>query len=84
MCETLREMTARGTTPSWMYRTSHDLGTSILRLRISALAHFMVVCDAEAAHTILMDTKTEKPRTFYKPMTQVTDGFTTIFTKKTY
>lgn len=84
MRETLREMTARGTPPAWLYRTRHELGTSIFRLHIPALEHFMVVCDAEAARTILMDTQAEKPQFFYKPMAQVTDGFATIFTKKTY
>ena len=84
MRETLREMTARGTPPGWLYRTRHELGTSVFRLRIPALEHFVVVCDAETARTILLDTKAEKPQNFYKPMAQVTGGIGTIFTKKTH
>jgi photosystem II stability/assembly factor-like uncharacterized protein len=67
----------------WLYRTRHAMGASVFRLRIPALEHFVVVCDAETARTILMDAHAEKPR-MYKPMVQITGGIETIFTKKTY
>ena len=81
--ETLREMTARGTPPGWLYRMRRTMGTSVFCLRIPSWEYFVVVCDSETARTILMDPQAEKPR-MYKPMSELTDGVENIFTKKTY
>ena len=58
--ETLREMTARGTPPGWLYRMRRTMGTSVFCLRIPSWEYFVVVCDSETARTILMDPQAEK------------------------
>ena len=83
MQETLREMTARGTPPAWLYRLRRELGCSVFRLNIPSWPHFVVVCDHETARNLLLQPLSEKPP-IYTTMARVTGGTPNMFTKKTF
>jgi hypothetical protein len=82
MAATVREMTARGTTPAWLRRVRRELGASVFRLNIPCWPHFVVVCHHETAREVLMQPLSEKPP-MYKPMARAS-GCPSMFTKKTF
>ena len=67
--------------PQFYFEKMRELG-SVYRLRMPDMVSWVVVCDPAFARTILME-EDEKPK-LYKRMNGVTNGISTMFTKKTH